>query len=168
MTEGGPCAKKHAGDKKLTAEKKKILKDKKRVLKRLWTMKGVVYWHFNCVSIKFFLEQLEYSFLYSHHITNVYLCMYLYIFNESVTIYWLVAINNITNRIYISVFMFTCCMNMIWVHTTYIYITLRIILLGCDNKLVDVVNCILWKFLLSLWNWSVGVILTCVSKHNLS
>ncbi|KAJ8915078.1 hypothetical protein NQ315_014333 [Exocentrus adspersus] len=31
----GPLAKKHAGDKKLTAEKKKILKDKKRTLKRL-------------------------------------------------------------------------------------------------------------------------------------
>lgn len=31
----GPCAKKHAGDKKLLAEKKKILRDKKRVLKRL-------------------------------------------------------------------------------------------------------------------------------------
>lgn len=31
----GPLAKKHAGEKKLTAEKKKILKDKKRTLKRL-------------------------------------------------------------------------------------------------------------------------------------
>nr|CAI5826606.1 unnamed protein product [Callosobruchus analis] len=31
----GPLAKKHAGDKKLTAEKKKILKEKKRTLKRL-------------------------------------------------------------------------------------------------------------------------------------
>ncbi|KAG5886307.1 hypothetical protein JTB14_003462 [Gonioctena quinquepunctata] len=31
----GPLAKKHAGDKKLTAEKKKIMKDKKRTLKRL-------------------------------------------------------------------------------------------------------------------------------------
>lgn len=32
---GGPLPKKHAGDKKLSAEKKKILKDKKRTLKRL-------------------------------------------------------------------------------------------------------------------------------------
>ncbi|XP_015509303.1 ubiquitin-conjugating enzyme E2 S [Neodiprion pinetum] len=32
---GGPLPKKHAGDKKLAAEKKKILKDKKRTLKRL-------------------------------------------------------------------------------------------------------------------------------------
>ncbi|XP_011145474.1 ubiquitin-conjugating enzyme E2 S [Harpegnathos saltator] len=32
---GGPLPKKHAGDKKLTAEKKKMLKDKKRTLKRL-------------------------------------------------------------------------------------------------------------------------------------
>ncbi|XP_011308911.1 ubiquitin-conjugating enzyme E2 S [Fopius arisanus] len=32
---GGPPSKKHAGDKKLTAEKKKFLKDKKRTLKRL-------------------------------------------------------------------------------------------------------------------------------------
>lgn len=32
----GPLAKKHAGDKKLTAEKKKLLKEKKRTLKRLW------------------------------------------------------------------------------------------------------------------------------------
>lgn len=31
----GPLAKKHAGDKKISAEKKKILKDKKRTLKRL-------------------------------------------------------------------------------------------------------------------------------------
>ncbi|XP_018331023.1 ubiquitin-conjugating enzyme E2 S isoform X1 [Agrilus planipennis] len=31
----GPLAKKHAGDKKLSAEKKKILKEKKRTLKRL-------------------------------------------------------------------------------------------------------------------------------------
>lgn len=31
----GPLAKKHASDKKLTAEKKKIIKDKKRTLKRL-------------------------------------------------------------------------------------------------------------------------------------
>lgn len=31
----GPMAKKHAGDKKLAADKKKILKDKKRTLKRL-------------------------------------------------------------------------------------------------------------------------------------
>ncbi|XP_012273226.1 ubiquitin-conjugating enzyme E2 S isoform X2 [Orussus abietinus] len=31
----GPLPKKHAGDKKLTAEKKKMLKDKKRTLKRL-------------------------------------------------------------------------------------------------------------------------------------
>ncbi|XP_065173871.1 ubiquitin-conjugating enzyme E2 S [Atheta coriaria] len=31
----GPVAKKHAGDKKLSAEKKKILKEKKRTLKRL-------------------------------------------------------------------------------------------------------------------------------------
>ncbi|CAG9864833.1 unnamed protein product [Phyllotreta striolata] len=35
LTADGPLAKKHAGDKKLTAEKKKILKDKKRTLKRL-------------------------------------------------------------------------------------------------------------------------------------
>lgn len=35
-TSDGPLAKKHAGDKKLSAEKKKILKDKKRTLKRLW------------------------------------------------------------------------------------------------------------------------------------
>lgn len=35
ITGEGPLAKKHAGDKKLTAEKKKILKDKKRTLKRL-------------------------------------------------------------------------------------------------------------------------------------
>ncbi|KAK9743699.1 Ubiquitin-conjugating enzyme [Popillia japonica] len=34
-TTDGPLAKKHAGDKKLIAEKKKILKDKKRTLKRL-------------------------------------------------------------------------------------------------------------------------------------
>lgn len=32
---GGPLPKKHAGDKKLTAEKKKMLKDRKRTLKRL-------------------------------------------------------------------------------------------------------------------------------------
>jgi len=32
---GGPLPKKHASDKKLTAEKKKMLKDKKRTLKRL-------------------------------------------------------------------------------------------------------------------------------------
>lgn len=32
---GGPLPKKHAGDKKLSAEKKKMLKDKKRTLKRL-------------------------------------------------------------------------------------------------------------------------------------
>lgn len=32
---GGPQAKKHAGDKKLTAEKKKMMKEKKRTLKRL-------------------------------------------------------------------------------------------------------------------------------------
>ena len=32
---GGPLPKKHAGDKKLTAEKKKMLRDKKRTLKRL-------------------------------------------------------------------------------------------------------------------------------------
>lgn len=32
---GGPLPKKHAGDKKLTAEKKKLLKEKKRTLKRL-------------------------------------------------------------------------------------------------------------------------------------
>ncbi|XP_043484122.1 ubiquitin-conjugating enzyme E2 S [Leptopilina heterotoma] len=32
---GGPLPKKHAGDKKLTAEKKKMLKDKRRTLKRL-------------------------------------------------------------------------------------------------------------------------------------
>ncbi|CAH1119102.1 unnamed protein product [Phaedon cochleariae] len=31
----GPLAKKHAGDKKLTAERKKLMKDKKRTLKRL-------------------------------------------------------------------------------------------------------------------------------------
>lgn len=35
VTTDGPLAKKHAGDKKLIAEKKKILKDKKRTLKRL-------------------------------------------------------------------------------------------------------------------------------------
>ncbi|XP_077284508.1 ubiquitin-conjugating enzyme E2 S isoform X2 [Arctopsyche grandis] len=35
MSDEGPCAKKHAGDKKLTAEKKKILREKKRILKRL-------------------------------------------------------------------------------------------------------------------------------------
>lgn len=34
----GPLAKKHAGDKKISAEKKKILKDKKRTLKRLWNL----------------------------------------------------------------------------------------------------------------------------------
>lgn len=34
-TSEGPMAKKHAGDKKLTAEKKKLMKDKKRTLKRL-------------------------------------------------------------------------------------------------------------------------------------
>lgn len=31
----GPIAKKHASDKKVSAEKKKLLKDKKRILKRL-------------------------------------------------------------------------------------------------------------------------------------
>lgn len=35
LTSEGPLAKKHAGDKKISAEKKKILKDKKRTLKRL-------------------------------------------------------------------------------------------------------------------------------------
>lgn len=33
--ESGPCSKKHAGDKKLSADKRKISKDKRRILKRL-------------------------------------------------------------------------------------------------------------------------------------
>lgn len=44
----GPQAKKHASDKKISADRKKLLKDKKRTLKRLW----VVFMKAVCATLK--------------------------------------------------------------------------------------------------------------------